>query len=155
MRVLQNYTQRLSKLRLLYLCDVYTVVSDFAVLYVVKTVNEVCNRSLARARRAYKRYLLTRLCIQLYIVQDYLAVIISEVHTVKHNLALHFGISDCAVCLVRVLPRPMTCPFFGLGDCAVGSNICVYYLDITLVLLRLAVHKIEQSLCACARHNDE
>lgn len=64
MRILQDNSQRTAEVILFNLCNVNSVVTDLAFLNIIKTIDQVGDRSLSGSCRAYKSKLLSRLCIQ-------------------------------------------------------------------------------------------
>ena len=60
MCILQHNAQRTAQIRFLYLVDIDTVVTDFAILYIIKAVNQIGNRRFARTRASYKGNFLPR-----------------------------------------------------------------------------------------------
>ena len=135
--------------------DVNPVIADFTVRNVVKPVNQVCNRGLARAGCADKCDFLTRLCPKADVVENQLVFVIAEVHVVKDHAALHLGVGNGAVRLVRVFPSPKVRALGHFHQVAVFVFLRVDKFDITLVLFGLLVHKVEHTLCAGRRRNNE
>ena len=66
----------MAEIRLAYLVNVYAVVSDLAVSYVVEPVQKICYRCLSRTRRTDERHLLSGLGIKRDIVKDLLVFFI-------------------------------------------------------------------------------
>ena len=152
--VLQHYAEGAAEVRFLYLVDVDAVVTYLAVLYVVEAVDEVGYGGLARARGAHECYLLTGFRIQRHVVQDELFGHIAEVHVHKPDVAFEFGVSDGAVRLMRMSPRPFARAFPALGDVAVFVDVGVDEFDISVVRLRLVVEELEDTSRTRDSHDD-
>ncbi len=88
MSVLQHDSQRTAQIRFLNLIDVDSVIPYLTVLNVIEAVNQVRNRGLTRAGRTDEGNLLSRLCIQLHVMENHLIIIISEIYAVKYDVAL-------------------------------------------------------------------
>ena len=154
MGVLQDNPQRPAQIGLSDLVDIDAVIADLAVRNVVKAVDEVGDGSLAGAGGAYKGNLLARGGIQLDVVQDNLALFIAEVHIVKGDVPFQLLIGDGPVCLMRMLPGPEVGAFLRFGQGAVRFLPDIHQGDISVVLLRLLVHQVEDSLGACHCHHN-
>ena len=50
---------------------------------------------------------------------------------------------------MRMLPRPFACAVINLRNIAVFVNFRIDKLDITVIVFRLLIHKIKQTLCTC------
>ena len=70
------------------------------------------------------------------------------------NIARKFGISDGAVRLVRVTPRPFARAFGAFGDIAVLVDMRVDKLNVAVVRFGLFVQKFENTFRACKPHDD-
>lgn len=68
--------------------------------------------------------------------------------------ALQFGVGRGALRLMVVLPRPEPGAFGRLGKAAVRIAFGVYQRDITLVLLGLLIHELEDTPDARETHGD-
>ena len=66
--VLKHYAERTAKVALLYLVNVYSIVSYLTVVNIVETVDKVGYRRFTRSRSAYKGNLLTGSCVKRYIL---------------------------------------------------------------------------------------
>ena len=151
--VLQDDAERAAKICLFDLADVDAVVEDLAVGNVVKTVDKVRDGRLARTRRADEGNLLTGLCVDGDIVQDFFIRLVAEVHVDKAHVAAQLAVADLAV-VVRVLPRPVAGVMVALGDRAVGGDVRVDERDEAIVCLGFFVDEGEDALRARARHDD-
>ena len=138
---------------LLYLIDINPVITDLAVVNVVKAVNEVCNCSFARAGRSNESHLLARFCIQGNIVQHSLFRRVSKIDIVKAHVALQSGIGRGPI-VVPVFPRPDVGAFLTLAHAAVGIFLGIYQCDIALVSLRLFIQQSKNTVCTRKAHND-
>ena len=78
MRILQDNSQGPAKVIFFNLCDVDSIVADLAFLDIIKTVDQVGDRSLSGSCGTYKSKLLSRLCIQADIFQDYFIFIVAK-----------------------------------------------------------------------------
>ena len=58
-------------------------------------------------------------------------------------------IRNCAVSLMRMLPRPFACAVIDLRNIAVFINFSIDKLNITVIVFRLLIHKVEQTFCSC------
>lgn len=76
-------------------------------------------------------------------------VSVAKVYTVKDNTALLPFIRHRAVSLMRMLPRPFACAVINLRNIAVFVNFRIDKLDITVIVFRLLIHKVEQTHCTC------
>ena len=106
MGVLQDDPQRPAQIRLFDLVDIDTVIPDLSVLYIIKTVDQIGNRSLAGSGGAHKGDLLSRIGVHLNVMQDDLVVRISKIHAVQHHISLQLFVGDRPLGLMRMLPRP-------------------------------------------------
>ena len=88
-------------------------------------------------------------------MKNYLAVVISEVNTVKYDLALHFLVVNSAVSLMTMLPSPYACTLFALFKLTVQVIFCINELNIALVCFRLLVEEVKHSACARGSLNNE
>ena len=88
-------------------------------------------------------------------MKNYLAVVISEVNTVKYDLALHFLVVNSAVSLMTMLPSPYACTLFAFFKLTVQVIFCINELNIALVCFRLLVEEVKHSACACGSLNNE
>ena len=138
MCILKNYTKTSSEIRLPDLAYVDIVVPYLAVLYIIKPVYQIGDGRLARACTSDKCYLLTRLCIHIYVVQNYLIRIVTEVHILKFNLACELPVCDLAS-LMPMSPCPESGSLLGLREIAICILLCIYQLNIALVLLWLLI----------------
>ena len=152
--ILQNDTERTTQVSFLYLIDVDTVVSDFAVFDVVETVYKVGDCGFARARRTDKRYLLTGFGVNADVVQNEFFGNVTEVHIEKSDVAFEFGIGDCAVRFVRVTPCPFARALIAFGDVAVFVDFGVYEFDISVVGFGFVGEEFEYTSRACDCHDN-
>ena len=106
--ILQHHTKRAAQVGLFNLVDIYSVVAYLAVGNVVKPVYEVGDGSLARARRTYEGDLLPGFCIQRNAAENGFAGFVFKVNVEHTHVAAQLCVSNRAVCVVRVLPRPHT-----------------------------------------------
>ena len=151
---LQHHAQGSPQVGLGNLVDVDVVVADFAVGNVIEPVNQVRNGGLARAGGAYKGDFLAGMGVQGHIVQHRLLRHIAEVHVKHGDIALQLGIGHGTVRLVGMLPGPAAGALVGLGNVAVFINYRVDQTDVALILLRLLVHQLKDTLRTGQRHDD-
>ena len=152
MCILKNYTKTSSEIRLPDLAYVDIVVPYLAVLYIIKPVYQIGYGRLARACTSDKCYLLTRLCIHIYVVQNYLIRIVTEVHILKFNLACKLPVCDLAS-LMPMSPCPESGSLLGLREIAICILLCIYQLNIALVLLRHLVCHSKYPVSSGSRHD--
>lgn len=72
MCILQYDTERVAQV-IFDLVDVDAIVADFTILDIVETVDQVCDRGLSGTGTSDKCDLLTRCCIEVYIVSTILS----------------------------------------------------------------------------------
>ena len=152
MCILKNYTKTSSEIRLPDLAYVDIVVPYLAVLYVVEPVYQIGYGRLARTCTSDKCNLLTRLCIHIYVVQNYLVRAITKVNILKFNLTCEFPVCHFT-CLMPVSPCPESGSLLGLREIAICILLCIYQLNIALVLLRLLVYHGEYPVSSGSRHD--
>ena len=154
MGVLEDDSQRAAQIGLADFIDVDAVIADFAVLDIVKAVDQVRNRRLSCSGAAYEGKLLAGSGVHPDIMKDHLFIGISEVHAVKGDVTLKLHISRRAVRFVIVLPGPEPCLFFCLNQRAVRIFFGIDQLHIAIVLFGLLVHHPENALGSRQRHQD-
>ena len=169
-RVLKNDAQRVTQIALLDLVDVDIVVADLTVGDIVEAVDQVRDRGLTCTGRTNESDLLTRLCVQRDIVEDLFLAVVAEVDIEETNVALNFGISQCAV-LMRMLPSPYVggslervfsvmrtlerkCFFFRYFGETVAFLLAVNERNVSVVFLRLFVEEFEDTVRTGHRHDD-
>ena len=152
--ILQNNAKGAAEIRLFNLGDIDAVIADLTILNIIKAVDQIGDCGFARAGGADKRDLLTRLSIQLDIVQHHFIVRIAEIHTVQHDGALQFLVGYGAVRLMRMFPCPNAGSVVCLCNRAVLMLHGVYHFNIAVIFFRLLVKQGEHTLCACNRHDD-
>ena len=152
MCILKNYTKTSSEIRLPYLAYVDIVIPYLAVLYIIKPVYQIGYGRLARACTSDKCNLLTRLCIHIYVVQNYLIRIVTKVNILKFNLTCELSVCNLT-CLMLMSPCPETGSLLGLREIAICILLCIYQLNIALVLLRLLVCHGKYPVSSGSRHN--
>ena len=153
-RILEHDAQRMAQVRFLDLVNVNVVIPDLAVSHIIEPVDQVGDGGLAGAGGSDEGDLLTRLRVQRQVVEHHVIRRVTECHIVETHIAFQFLISDGAVRLVRMLPRPQAGALFALGDIAVRVFLRVDQFYIAVVYLRLFIHHVEDSLRACQRHDD-
>ena len=87
-------------------------------------------------------------------MQDNLVIAIPEIDAIKGDIAFQGLIGGRILCLVIMLPRPLSCVLPGLMDLTVGAALAVDQHDIAVVRLRLGIHEIKDSLRACQCHDN-
>ena len=152
MCILKNYTKTSSEIRLSDLAYVDIVIPYLAVLYIVEPVYQIGYGRLARTCTSDKCYLLTRLCIHIDVVQNYLIRIVTEVHILKFNLACELPVCDLAS-LMPMSPCPESGSLLGLREIAICILLCIYQLNIALVLLRLLIRHGKYPVSSGSRHD--
>ena len=153
--VLQHHAKRPPEVGLADLVDVDAVIPDLAVRDVVEAVDEVGDRRLACAGRAYERDLLTGLRIERHVMKDDLVGHIAEVDVDQLDVAFELLIGDRAVRLVGVSPRPSAGTSGAFAqDLAVVVDDRVDQGDIALVRFGFLVEEAEDTLRARDSHDD-
>ena len=152
MRLLKNYTKTSSEIRLSDLAYVDIVVSYLAVLYIVEPVYQIGYSRLARACTSDKCYLLSRLCIHIYVMKNNLIRVVTKVNILKFNLACEFSVCDLT-CLMLVSPCPKPGSLLSLCEITICILLCIYQLNIALVLLRLLVCHGKYPVSSGSRHD--
>ena len=146
MCILKHHRKRRAKVTLANLLYIYSVITDFSLLYLIKAVEQIGYRGFACTRGADKRNFLTRLCIERNVIENRLFAVIAEVHVFKHNVALKLLIGYGVVAAVRMLPSPKTRMLLAFGQISVLVIFCVYELYIAVVLFRLSVDNVKYTL---------
>ena len=146
MGILKHDSQRAAQIRLFDLIDIDIVIADFSVRDIVKPVDQVRNRGLARACSTYKGNLLSRLRVQRNMMQHNLVFRVAEIHVVEHHASFQLPVRNCSVRLVRMLPGPQICAFRGFCQTAVFIFLYIHQLHIAFILLRLLIHQIKYTL---------
>ena len=153
MGILKNDTKTSSQICFLYLVDVDAVITDFSVLNIIKTVNQVGDSCLSCTGTSDEGKLLSRSCKHLDIMQYNLFIRITEVNTLKFYIAFQLHKFQLAGFLIDSLP----CPFFGTFFTFHKFSLCIFlHIDQcnrSLVGLRLFIEQIEDSFRTCHRHN--
>ena len=144
--VLEHDAEAAAQICLTDLIDVDAVVADLAVGNVVKAVDKVRDRRLARTGRADEGDLLAGFGVERDVMQDLFVRRITEVDVIEHDAPGKLRVCDRAVA-VRVLPRPETGVVVGLGERAVFL-LGVDKRHIAVVRLRLGIHERENARCA-------
>lgn len=132
-RLLKDNAERASQVGFHYLVDIYSVVANLSVLYIVETIDQVRYRRLPGAGRSDERHLLSGLSPDGHVVQDRLALLVAEVDIGQSDVALQFGICYRTVFTVRVLPRPSVGALVCLGYASVRRYLRVDEGDVTVV----------------------
>ena len=151
---LKHHAQRVAQIGLGDLVDVDVVVADLAVGNVIEPVNEVRNGGLARAGSAHEGDLLAGMGIERHVMKHRFLRHIAKVHVRHGDVALQLRVGHGAVCLVGMLPGPMTGALFGFRNIALVVDFRVDQSDIALVLLGLLVHQLKNPLGAGQSHDD-
>ena len=152
MCILKNYTKASPEIRLFDLAYVDIVVPYLAILYIVKPVYQISYSRLARACTSDKCNLLTRLCIHIYVVQNYLIRVVTEINILKFNLTCEFSVCHFT-CLMPMSPCPESGSLLRLREIAICILLCIYQLNIALVLLRHLVCHGKYPVSSGRRHN--
>ena len=154
MSILQDNSQRTAEIILFNLCDVNSVVADLSFLNIIKTIDQVGDRSLSGSCGTYKSKLLSRLCIQADIFQDYFIFIVAKGHILKNNISGQLCIGNRTVCRMRMFPCPHSCALLTFCNISVFVLSGIYKSHITFIFFRLLVDQLENTLCSCKRHNN-
>ena len=153
MGILEHHAHRAAQVGLLYLLDIDAVIGYLALGDIVKSVDKVGDRGLARARRADKGNLLPRHRIERDVLQNGLLAVVAEADVVEAHVAPPLGIGYRAVA-VRMLPRPDSRPLAALGQAAVGCFFSVDEGNVAVVRLGRGVDYLKYTLSARKRHDD-
>ena len=106
MGVLQDDSQGAPEVGLFDFIDIDAVIADFAILDVIKAVDQIGDGGFPRTSAAHKSDFLSRRGKELDVVQNDFFIVVTKVHIVKDNIALQLFISDCAVRLMGMPPSP-------------------------------------------------
>src|SRR5699024_8751863 len=109
-------------------------------LNIVETVYKIYYCRLSRSGRAYKRYLLPRLCIEIDILQYHPAVIITEAYILETHVS-----AQRHKLAVRLMPCPSVRLFLADPELSVHF-LDVHKSDLSVIRLRLHLHNIEYTL---------
>ena len=153
MRILKNYSKRPAQICFFDLVDIDIVVSDLTVLDIIESVDKICDGGLACTGGAYKSYLLSGLCMEHNVVKDHLLICVSEINIIKGNITFHGLIGCCIVCLVVMLPCPVSCVMICLDDLSVFL-LRVYQHYITVISLSRLIKELKYSVSSGQRHDD-
>ena len=151
--ILQYDTERVAQVIFFDLVDVDAIVTDLTILDIVETVDQVCDRGLSGTGTSDKCDLLTRCCIEVYIVEHDLIRVITEIDIIKDYVTFQLDIIHTAVCLMGMFPCPHTGALFGFDDLPVffsGADEC----NITVIYFRLFVEQFKDSLRTGKRHDN-
>ena len=151
---LQNHTKRTAEIRLADFVNIDVIVADLAVSDVIEPIDKVRNGGFSRTGCANKGNLLARAGIEGHIIQHLLFGHIAKVHMLHGNVALQLPIGNGAVCLVGMLPCPVAGTLRALRNGSVLGDPGIHKVHIPLVLLRLLIHHLEDSLCASQCHDN-
>ena len=152
-RILQNNAKRTAQIRFFYLVDINSVITDFAVRDIIKPVDQVCDRRLSGAGRAYKRHLLSGLCVQTDIMQDDFIRIVTKIHFLQAHVARQTRIGHAAVRAVRMLPCPDICTLAAFDQFTIFF-FCIDQGYIAIVCLRLFIQQAENTICPRKTHDN-
>ena len=106
MRILQYDSKRMPQIVFFDFVDINAVITDFTILYIIKTIDQIGNRCLSGAGRADKRDLLSRRRVQVHIMKHNFFRHVSKVHIIEHNVSGQLGIGNRPFLLVRMFPGP-------------------------------------------------
>ena len=150
MRVLQHDAQRSAQVCLLDQLDVDAVISDRSFLDIIEAVDQIGDRRLAGAGRADERDLLTRIRIQLDVMQHDLVGHIAEGDVVEQHFSAQRHIFD-----LTVFPRMTPCPFAGvfrrLDDLTFFFAV-TGQRDFSFIFFDFFIHQRKDTLCAGHGH---
>ncbi len=117
-RVLKHHCDIFSQHVAFDFSDIDSVDGDGAFVYVVKTVYQVCDRRFACAGGADKCYLLTRLCVKRYVLENDFVGNVAEGHILEFDMTGHMRHINCVGVVgglgLRVHDREYS---FGTGKC--------------------------------------
>ena len=151
--ILQYHTKGPAQIRFFDLVDIDIVIADFTVLNIIKAVNQVGNGGLTGTGGPDKGNLLSRFGKHADVMQYNLIFRVPEVHVIKDNVALHRVQRNGAV-LVRMLPGPGAGAFFTFHQAAMAVISSIDQFYISVVLFRLLVQKLKNTLCAGQTHHN-
>ena len=166
--LLQDNAEGPAQVRLFDLVDVDIVIADFTALDIVETIDQVGDRRLAGAGRTDEGDFLARQGMQVDVMQHDFVIGVAEIDVLERDIAFQRHIGRRAVCLVVMFPCPVSGMFFGLLETAddsapeifiqfgtvfrrvigpdTGTATDVDERDIAVILLRLGIEEIEDSL---------
>ena len=107
MSVLKYNTQGTTEVRFTDLVDVDAIVTDFTILNIVETIDQVGDCGLAGSGGTDKGDLLAGIGKKFYIVKHDLIRVVAEIHAVENNGAFQRNVVHAAVCLMSVFPCPV------------------------------------------------
>ena len=154
MGILQHDAQRTAQIRFFDLVDIDSVIADFSVLYIIKTVDQVGDRRFSCAGGANECQLLSGLRIQRYVMQNHLIVRIAKGQIEEPHVSLQLRIGNASVRLMRVPPGPQPRSFLTFRDVAVRILLRIHQGYIAVIHFRLLIHQAEDPLCARQGHDD-
>ena len=105
MRILQDDGQRTAKIIFGNEPYIDSVISYAALIHIIETVDQICDRCFAGTGGADEGDLLSRLCIQRNIFQYLSRTVVAECDMIKAYIALQFDQLDLFV-LTRMAPSP-------------------------------------------------
>ena len=88
-------------------------------------------------------------------MKDNFFVSVAKVYVVKDHAALQLPVGNGPFCLVGMLPGPQIGAYRGLGQCSVLVFFCIDQFHIALVLFRLLIHQVEDTLGSGRRIDHE
>ena len=153
MCILQNDAEGPTQVGFFDFIDIDAIIADLAVLDVVKAVDQVCDCRLTGPGGADKCDFLSRLRVQLYVVEYDLVIRVAEVHAVEYDVAAQLFVVDGAVRLVCVLPCPLSGAGSTFGELSVFF-LCINEQYIAVVLLDRFIHQPEDTVRSGHRHDD-
>lgn len=87
-------------------------------------------------------------------MQNQIKRIIAEINPIHHDLTLQLFVGDTSIRLMRMFP----CPQIGAGFAFMNRSICIlgciHELYITVILLRLFIHKFKDTISTGRCHDD-
>ena len=144
--ILQYHSQGTAQIFFSNFVDIDSVVLNLAVVYVIKSVNQIRNGRLAGSGRTHKCHLLTRLGIHRYIMQNHDILFISEVHIFQIDFAAH------SYQLAAVFPCPYSCMLPAFRQISFCIFACVYQSHGAAVFFRRHIEEFKDSRCSCKCH---
>ena len=142
----------MTEIRLLYLLNVYTVVSDGSVLYLIKSVDKVSNGGLTCTGSANESHLLARAGKDIDTMKHRMISVIGEVNVLKDHISLKLSVLSSTV-ILNTLPCPGLCTLGRLCYLTIHF-LCMNQCNSSIILFRDFIHKGEDTVDSRETHDN-
>ena len=105
-RILQHDPKRMSQIGFYDPLHIDAVIQYLALLHIIKPVDQIIDLRFPGPRRPDKRHLLTGICIDRHVMQNFLVRRITKAYIVKLNIPLQFRIDRRAAVFRWMMPAP-------------------------------------------------